>query len=113
MSRRNMIMKYLKMMLIFLVFSFLGCSEKVVTKVIKVPCPKLRTWDFNTTVLSYKLLFKTDENNYIVEKKEFMNFFNFVKELKKNNFKLIEVLKLYKKQNEEFNKLRKKGKNAK
>ena len=98
-------MKYLKMTLILAVFNFFGCSEKIVTKVVKVPCPKLRTWDFNTTVLSYKLLFKTDENNYIVEKKEFMNFFNFVKELKKNNFKLIEVLKLYKKQNEVLNKL--------
>lgn len=101
-------MKLLKMMLILALFNFLGCSEKIVTKVVKIPCPKLKSWDFNTTVTGYKLLFKTDEKNYIVEKDEFMNFFEFVKKLKINNLKLIEILKLYKKQNEAFNKLNRK-----
>ena len=84
-------------------FSFLSCSQKTKTVYIKSPCPVLKTWEQNITVPKLKIDFRSVPDGFSLKEKEFYAWADYTRELKQLFIDSLELNRLYKLQNLEFN----------
>jgi hypothetical protein len=90
------------------IFSVTGCtsSKKCTpdTKIIMTKVPKLKNFDYNDTLPFQDIKIKKVGDNIEIKSDEWVKFVIFSQKLKFRAKNLSDVLKLYKEQNDRFNK---------
>jgi hypothetical protein len=88
-------------------FIFSGCSSKKEAcepKIIMTKVPKLKNFDYNDTVSTLEMKISKKGDKILINSYEWAKFVIFSQKLKIKSKNLIDVLKLYKEQNNRFNK---------